>query len=126
MDTRTFIGKIASDKNNRKLGKIIRVELMLGKTIKKNIPYALILVSRAFKKDIIVPIEAHKALKSDTQYVWIDITKEEFEEEAKRAFLIEKVREKYTGQILQQKMNNRFMTGIDYTGLNKAPKERKK
>ncbi|NHJ03753.1 MAG: hypothetical protein EAX90_02940 [Candidatus Heimdallarchaeota archaeon] len=107
MNYRILVSKIANDKNNKKLGKITRIELMLGKTTKKNIPYALILFLRPLKKDIVL-IDAEKLIKFDTQYAWFDITKEEFDSEAKRVTQIRNEQEKYSGQIPQQKMSNQF------------------
>ena len=79
-----LISKIAADKDSKKLGKIIRIERLLGKTIKKYKPYAMILVTKRFKKKLIVPIEAEKITRVEGTYVWFDISLEEFEKEVKR------------------------------------------
>lgn len=127
IDSRLLVGKIAADKDSKKLGKIIRIELMPGKTVKKNIPFAMILVSKPLRKKIVVPIEAEKVLKFDVQYAWFDITKEEFEEEAKRIAQIRNEQEKYTGHLQQHKaVTGRIYYAADYTGLTKKGKERRK
>ncbi len=79
-----LISKIAADKDSKKLGKIIRIEKLLGKTIKKYKSYAMILVIKRFKKKLIVPIEVEKIFKVEGTYAWFDISTEEFEKEVKR------------------------------------------
>lgn len=123
MDSKKLIGKIAADKDNKKLGKIIDIKLQTGKTVKVTKPYALILIEKPFRKDITVLIEAEKAMKVDAQYVWFNITKEEFEEEVKRSAEIQKFIEQ---QGLHFKDQSYRGPTADYTGLGKGPKERKR
>ncbi|MHA1211436.1 MAG: hypothetical protein ACTSSH_03150 [Candidatus Heimdallarchaeota archaeon] len=94
---RRLVSKIAADKDSRLLGKIVRIEQLIGKTIKKYKPYALILVRKTFKKDVIVPIEAEKITKVERNYVWFDISKEEFDAEVKRLRKIKTEQDIYPG-----------------------------
>ncbi|NHJ86663.1 MAG: hypothetical protein FK734_14460 [Asgard group archaeon] len=125
-DSRLLIGKIAADKDNKKLGKIVRVELMLGKTVKKEMPFVFILVSKIFKKDIIVPIEAEKVFKYSTYYAWFDITKEEFDKEVKTLEKVRTEREIYTGDTGFHKVKGNLGFAFDPYRLSHKSKERKK
>lgn len=69
MDYKRLISKIAADKDSKALGKIIRIDKLLGKTAKVYKPHIMILVERRFKKAIIVPINAEKFVKFEGQYV---------------------------------------------------------
>ncbi len=120
-----LISKIAADKESKKLGKIIRIERLLGKTIKKYKPYAMILVIKRFKKKLIVPIEVEKIIKVEGTYVWFDISNEEFEKEEKRLRKIKTEQEIYqedTG-MYQIKGTRRAM---DPYNLGHKRKERKR
>jgi len=119
-----LISKIAADKNSRKLGTIVKIEKLLGKTIKKYKPYAMILVRRRFKKDVVVPIDIKKIVKVGGQYVWFDILKEEFDVEAKTAALIQTERETYTGNIGVHK--TRVMGSMVFDPGNLKPKEKER
>ncbi len=121
-----LISKIASDKNSTKLGKIVKIEKLLGKTIKKYRPYAMILVSKRFKKDVVVPIDIEKIIKVGEQYVWFDVLKEEFDKKTKRISDIKAEREIYHGSIREQESHNQFWTGVDFTNLSHKSKERKR
>jgi hypothetical protein len=80
-----LIGKIAGDKNSRKLGQVIGI-----KRLPKNITTAqsepegklydhlVIRVERFLRKDLGVPVAAEKILKVEGNYVWFDILKDEF------------------------------------------------
>jgi hypothetical protein len=75
-----LIGKIAADKDSRKLGKIYAID-RLPKDDGQNsklVEVLLIHVSRFFRKDIGVPISSEKILKVEKKYVWFDLTKEDF------------------------------------------------
>jgi hypothetical protein len=76
-----FIGKSAADKNNKKLGKIVKIEKIQDKKTKIWQPYVLIHVKNFLRKDVIILVEASKAIKSDDYYVWFDLDKEEFDQE---------------------------------------------
>ncbi len=126
MDYDRLISKIAADRDSKELGKIIRIENLMGKTIKTKKPYAMILVRKFLKSDTVVPLSADKVTKIEGQYAWFDISKEEFSLEAKRVANITTEREIYSGEIVEQSSSNRFWTGIDYTNLSKGRKERKR
>lgn len=82
--------KIACDKNGNKLGKIIRVENLPGKTIKKDIPYAIIHVIKPLRLDVKIPVELKKELKTDGEYVWFNINKNDFDDEVKKQRAIQR------------------------------------
>ena len=125
IDSRLLVGKIAADKDSRKLDKIIRIELMPGKTVKKNIPYTMILVSQPLKNDVIVPIEAEKVIKYDIQYAWFDITKKVFEEEMDRIKKEKLDHELYRGETKVKPSGGRRVA-FDPLNLGHAQKERKR
>ena len=61
VDYSILIAKMALDKNSLKLGKIINITDLPGKTIKKLKPYVVIQVKQGFlKKPITINIEAEK------------------------------------------------------------------
>ena len=95
MSYSNFISKIASDKNGEKLGKIIRIDDLTGKTIKKYKPYAIVQVKRFLRREIHVPIDLEKVLKEQEGQVLFDISKEDFETEIKRVKTLRNERETY-------------------------------
>ncbi len=95
MDYKRLAGCIAADKNSTKLGKIIRIENLLGKTVKTTKPHALILIHRIFKRDVVIPLDLELLVKIEREYVWFDILKKDFDKLAKRQQAIEEVREDY-------------------------------
>ncbi|NPE10062.1 MAG: hypothetical protein GNW80_17410, partial [Asgard group archaeon] len=62
MSYSNFISKTALDKSGVKLGKIIRIDDLTGKTIKKYKPYAIVQVKPFLRKEIHVPIDLEKVL----------------------------------------------------------------
>jgi hypothetical protein len=90
-----FLSKTAVDKHGVKLGKIIRIEALTGKTIKKYKPYAIIQVRRFLQKEIHVPIDLEKIIKEQEGQVMFDISKEDFAAEIKRMEVLRKERETY-------------------------------
>ncbi len=127
MTYKYLISKIAADKEGNKLGKIINLEKMPGKTIKKMIPYLIIRFQKRFKKDVIVAIEAEKVIESKGSYVIIDISKEEFDLEVDRARITQLDRETYKG--FQQYTRDKGRAGnviVDVSGLSSKTKERKR
>ena len=133
MNYRILVGKVAADKNNQKLGIIVKIEDLLGKTIKKNKPHAWIRYQRRFKKDVFVPLDLEKLIKAEKSYTCFDIAKKEFEEEAERIRKTQTVRESYSGDHKHSgegglKASRTFGTHtvMDYTGLSKTKKERKR
>ncbi|MBN1330500.1 MAG: hypothetical protein JXA54_13580 [Candidatus Heimdallarchaeota archaeon] len=125
METK-IVTKIAADINSKKLGKIIRIDLLDSKTIKKKIPYAIIEVRNFLKPDVLVPLETEKIKKIEGNYTWFDITLEEFRIQVSQIRALKKNRETFQGVINQQQMSNRFWTGIDPSGLSNKNKERKR
>jgi len=95
MDFKHLAGSIAADKNSKKLGKIIRIDNLPGKTTKKLKPYAIIIVHRIFSKDVVIPLDLELLMKVEREYVWFDILKKDFDEIAKQQQSVEKVREVY-------------------------------
>ena len=131
MNYRVLISKIAADKDNQKLGKITRIDELTGKTIKKLKPHAMIIYRKRFKKDVVVPIDLEKLIKTEGSYVWFDISKKDFIEEAERLSLIKSKEESYNGYISEiggtkLKAGRVFSSHPDVTGLSKSRKERKK
>ena len=87
-----LVGKIAADKYGKKLSRVYKLERLPDKITKKLEPHLLLLVEGLFKKSVIIPIDTSKVIKTETQYVWLDITKEEFDLEVKKARAIKKHR----------------------------------
>ncbi len=83
MDYTRLLSRIAADKDSNRLGKIVRIENLIGKTIKKYKPYAMILVRKYFKKDVLVPVDVEKLIKVEGTYAWFNIKIEEFDEVVK-------------------------------------------
>ena len=89
MDYSLLLSKTARDKNGLKLGKIINLEQMPGKTIKKLKPYFIVRVKQGFLlKPLIITLEAEKLLKYNKDSAFFNITKAEFEEEVERQKII--------------------------------------
>ncbi|MHA1441923.1 MAG: hypothetical protein ACTSPK_08690 [Candidatus Heimdallarchaeota archaeon] len=127
MSYKYLVSKIAADKEGKKLGKIIGLDKMPGKTIKKMIPYLLIRFEKRFRKDVIVPIEAEKVLEAKGAYVWLDILKADFDVEVDRIRKTKLDRETYRGY--QQYAQTRGGAGnimVDATNLGHKSKERKR
>ena len=95
MDVSRLAGKIAADKDSRKLGKIDRIEQLTGKTVKKLKPYAMVIVHRVLKPDVVIPLDVELILKVNDQYAWFEITKEEFDKEVKNQRAVKEIRETY-------------------------------
>ncbi|MGC9778365.1 MAG: hypothetical protein HZR80_03905 [Candidatus Heimdallarchaeota archaeon] len=125
MNYKRLIAKIAADKENNKLGKIIRIDKLPGKTIKRYKPYAMILVNKRFRKSIIVPIEADKVIKIEGTYAWFDILKEDFDAELKRIKETKIEREIYHGQ-LSTEPSKGAVRSFDPYNLGHTRKERKR
>lgn len=90
-----FISKIALDKSGVKLGKIIRIEDLTGKTIKKYKPYAIVQVKRFLQREIHVPIDLEKVIEEQEDQVLFDISKEDFNAEIQRMKILRNERETY-------------------------------
>ncbi|MFW9924149.1 MAG: hypothetical protein ACFFDW_12765 [Candidatus Thorarchaeota archaeon] len=126
MNNVTLVGNIAVDKNSSRLGKIVRIEKLLGKTIKKYVPCVMILIERRFKKNLVIPLEISKILKVQGDYVWFNITKEEFDIEVERYSKIQKEREIYSGDIGVHHGSGVTGFSFDYYRVSRRLKERKK
>lgn len=85
----------------------------------------MILVTKRFKKKIVIPIEADKVTKIEGSYVWFDILKEEFDEEEKRVREIKTEREIYHGQLQINPTRSAGMS-FDPYNLGHTRKERKR
>lgn len=80
-----LVGKLAGDKNSKKLGKIIGIIKLPRKNAKEKdsssdelTDHLLIQFHRFFKKDIGVPIDCGKIIKIDGNFVWINILVDDF------------------------------------------------
>ncbi|MHA1125967.1 MAG: hypothetical protein ACTSO7_09480 [Candidatus Heimdallarchaeota archaeon] len=82
MDNEKLIGLVAADKENKKLGKIIKVEDIEDQKTKIKKPHALIMVKNFLRSDVVILMELSKLLKSDSYYAWFDILKKDFVQEA--------------------------------------------
>lgn len=98
MTEEQYIGKIAKDKKGRKLGKIVKIEDLTGKTIKKEIPHAMIRVRKFMKEDILVPIELGKIIEIKNNAVLFELLKEEFDKEVAKIRLLREQQELYDGK----------------------------
>lgn len=83
MELTKLVGKIAADKNSKKIGKITRIERLPHLLTKKIVPCVFIFVQQFLKKDALVPLLAEKILKVEGPYVWFDILKKDFDKEVK-------------------------------------------
>ena len=113
MDYSRIVSKIAVDKDSIRLGKIIRIDELLGKTIKKG---------------VVVPIDVERITKVGGQYVWFDILKEEFDEQVKTAKTIQTQREIYTGDTGLHQLSKKGFGNWSYerSRLSRKYKKRKR
>jgi DNA polymerase III delta subunit len=81
MNETKVIGKIAADKDSKKLGRIVKIVEAAEKPNKAPQPYAVIRAKRFLRKDVVVLIELSKLIEAKGDYAWFDITKEEFKQE---------------------------------------------
>ena len=126
MDYKRIISKIAIDKENKTLGKIIRIDDLLGTTIKKYKPHAIILAKKRLRKMVVVPIDLEKLLKIGGQFAQFDISKEEFSEKVKTAELIKAERETYSGNFGVHPTRHMGAMVFDPGNLQPKKKERKR
>lgn len=119
MDYEFLVGKIAANKESKKLGKIIGIENLLGKTVKKKKPHAMILFQKFLQKDLVVPIDMEKLLKYEVGYAWFDVTKTEFDKEVKRIKRIKNERETYNKYLPGKTVATRFRTGRSSSNLGR-------
>jgi len=83
IDWDKLAGKIAADKQSKKLGKVMKVEMIQDKKTNLPKPYLLILVKKFLQDDIVIVIDAKKILRTDDFHVWLDLFKEDFEQEVR-------------------------------------------
>ncbi|MHA1125589.1 MAG: hypothetical protein ACTSO7_07065 [Candidatus Heimdallarchaeota archaeon] len=98
MSDEGLIQKTAVDKNNKKLGTIVKLEQKLGKTTKINVPHAIIRVRKFLKNDLLIPIEKSKIIKIVDKSVIFDLHKEDFDKEVKKQRLLREQQELYDGK----------------------------
>ena len=98
LSSEELIQKTAVDKNNKKLGTIVRIEQKPGKTVKTNVPHAIIRVRKFLKNDILIPIEISQLKKIVDNIAIFDIDKEEFDKEVKKQRLLREQQELYDGK----------------------------
>ncbi len=124
MDYSRLISRIAADKDSNRLGKIVKIESLIGKTVKKYKPFAMVLARKYFKKDVLVPLDVEKLIKVEGTYAWFNITKEDFDEEVKRLREIKTERDIYPGDVGVTR--TRSGPVVDYLNLGHSRKERKR
>jgi len=83
MDFQKLVGKIAADKNSKRLGKIIKIEKIQDQKTKIWKEKILILVHNIFRKDAVILVDAEKLLKAEETYALFDLEKEDFEQEVR-------------------------------------------
>jgi len=98
MSNEHLVGKSAIDRNSKKLGSIIRIDKIQGKTIKTTVPHAIIRVRKFMKDDIFVPINIEKIIEVTDRYVLFDLFKDEFDKEVKKQRLLKEQQELYDGK----------------------------
>jgi hypothetical protein len=95
MNKKELLGKIAVDKNDNKLGKIVNIEKLPGKTIKVDKPHAIILYKKLLKQKALIPIDVTKIKTVSDQKVIFQLTKEDFLQEVERYIQQKELREKH-------------------------------
>jgi hypothetical protein len=83
MNLQELVGKIAADKHNNKLGKIIKVDKIQDQKTKIWKDHILVKVHNIFRKDVVILLEAEKLLKTEETYANFDIEKEDFKQEVR-------------------------------------------
>lgn len=83
MNLQELVGKIAADKNSKRLGKIIKIEKIQDQKTKIWKEKILILVHNIFRKDVVILIDAEKLLKAEDTYALFDLEKDDFEQEVR-------------------------------------------
>lgn len=98
MEEEQYIGKIAKDEQERKLGTIVKIENITGKTIKKATPHVFIRVRKFMKDDVLVPVELEKIVTIKEDAVIFAMGKEAFEKEVAKIRVEKEQRELYNGK----------------------------
>ena len=112
MEIKVIIGKTAVSRDHVLLGKITRIDYLIGKTIKKRKPHAMIRVKEGlFQKALSVPIDMEKFVEVKDKDALFDIFYKEFKEEKNRVKNIKYVREhsgEYPGASSRTNVNVRI------------------
>jgi len=95
MNVKQLVGKIAADKESKKLGKIVRVEKLPLKTTKKHVPHVIISYERFLRKSISIALEVSKLERTERNYAWFNVLKKDFLKEVDRQRVIIEEREQY-------------------------------
>ena len=93
MSNEHLLGKIAVDRNQEKLGKIKYIHNLPSKTIKVDIPHAVIIDRDFLDGEVSVPIAVKRILEVSGDTVAFDILKVDFEKEATKLRLSKKQQE---------------------------------
>ncbi|MBK5112561.1 MAG: hypothetical protein JJE41_02950 [Candidatus Heimdallarchaeota archaeon] len=83
MNLQELVGKIAADKNSKKLGKIIKIEKIQDQKTKIWKEKILVLVHNFLRKDVVILVDSEKLLKAEATYALFDLEKEDFEQEVR-------------------------------------------
>ena len=83
MEGQQLAGKIAADKEGRKLGTIIKIEKIQDEKTKIWKEHALVKVSNFLRQDVVILVEVDKKIKCDSQYCWFDLLKVDFDQEVR-------------------------------------------
>jgi hypothetical protein len=83
MELQELVGKIAADKQSKKLGRIVKIEKIQDQKTKIWKEQILVLVHKIFRKDVVILIEAEKLLETGNTYALFDLKKEDFDQEVK-------------------------------------------
>jgi hypothetical protein len=83
MNLQELVGKIAADKNSKRLGKIHKIEKIQDQKTKIWKEKILILVHNIFRKDVVILVDAEKLLKVEVTFALFDLEKEDFEQEVR-------------------------------------------
>ncbi|MHA1355068.1 MAG: hypothetical protein ACTSR1_07850, partial [Candidatus Heimdallarchaeota archaeon] len=98
MPNEQLVAKLAADRNSKKLGTIIKIEQITGKTVKTANPHAIIRVRKFMKDDVLIPIEVEKVIEVNDKYVLFDLLKADFEKEVKKQRILKEQKELYDGK----------------------------
>jgi len=93
-----LVAKLAADRNNKKLGTIIKIGQITGITVKVAVPHAIIRVRKFMKDDVLIPIEVEKVIEVTERHVLFDLLKDEFDKEVKKQRILKEQKELYDGQ----------------------------
>lgn len=90
-----FLSKIVADKNNKKIGKVIRIDNKPDIVSKKLTPHLIIIIHRLFRKDLTISVSIEKISKLEGNYLWLDITEEELKKLLQDATILKEYRSEF-------------------------------